>query len=1290
MDNFVRKYALSKTLRFELKPIGETADKINDFKNQAIASIVKQDKQRAEDYKDIKRIIDDYHRYFIEKVLGQEILTDNDIQNAFDSYVAFKGSKDDTKKKQYQAIQKILREKIAKVFKDQFDKYSLFGKELLNEKGSGQNKTKPILWQWLKQQLDNNKVSQQDFEKAEMLIKNFDKFSTYFKGFNENRQNIYSAKEQQTAISYRIVHENMVKHFNNILNFQSIQNSENLSGLKEQLKDYKNIFVPATFKACLSQTGINSYNEKIGHKADDINAKGINQLINEYCQKNSTKDKKVKLPKMAIFYKQILSDVEGKFRIDAFENDRQMLETINEFYIDIRDELEGVKICLGQYLTADNLGKIHIKKDSLTDISQKIWGNWGFINEVLEKYADEVLNLGKNKKEKWWKHEAFSIDDIQKALDNYFDGSDEKAERKTVARYFADFRVNNEDKNEDGDLITRIENAYQQAIEILSLDNLDKDRREPVNGKEGGKGFLQIEKIKIFLDSIMAVVQFARPLYLVKSGKMIEIDGEKYSDFYDTFDYLYKNISAVIGIYNKTRNYVTKKPYVTDKFKINFENSTLLDGWDVNKETDNTSVLLFKDGRYYLGVMQKYANNIFNYRIEPDESAAKRKTKDQLRQRVIADVTDAYYEKMVYKLLPEPSKMLPKVIFADTNIEYYNPSDKILEIREKGLHKKNANNPAAMNQWIDFLKESIKKHPEWNEYFYFKFSPTESYRDSSQFYKEVEEQGYHLSFDKIKASYIDEKIKAGELYLFEISSKDFSSYSKGRPNLHTSYWKLLFSKENLDDLVLKLNGQAEIFFRPASLEKSQTAVHKAKHPIDNKNPLNPKKHSTFDYDITKDRRFTADKFFFHCPITLNFRAASIAGRFNDDVNEYLKNNPDINIIGIDRGERHLLYYSIIDQKGNIKEQGSFNAVTNSYTSNGKNIDVKTDYHNLLDEKEKHRDSARKSWSTIENIKELKSGYLSHIVHKIASLMIEKNAIVVLEDLNFGFKRGRFKVEKQVYQKFEKALIDKLNYLVFKNNKSGEAGHYLSAYQFTAPFESFQKLGKQSGFLFYIWPQHTSKIDPVTGFVNLLNTSYASVNKSQELFSKFDSIVFNAQKDYFEFSFDYANFTDKAGKKKNWTICTAGKERYRYNPKTKEYNCYNVTEELKKLFGKYDIDYSNGDNLVNSISNSDKTEFFKGKDDEKGLLFLLGLTLQLRHIYKSGQEEKDFILSPVADKDGNFFDSRKAKDNQPKDADGNGAFNIARKGLIVLKQINENGKPETIKNTDWFDFAQGNK
>ena len=54
-------------------------------------------------------------------------------------------------------------------------------------------------------------------------------------------------------------------------------------------------------------------------------------------------------------------------------------------------------------------------------------------------------------------------------------------------------------------------------------------------------------------------------------------------------------------------------------------------------------------------------------------------------------------------------------------------------------------------------------------------------------------------------------------------------------------------------------------------------------------------------------------------------------------------------------------------------------------------------------------------------------------------MVENNAIVVMEELNPGFKRERFAIERQVYQKFENMLIEKLSYLVFKDKKVSEPG-----------------------------------------------------------------------------------------------------------------------------------------------------------------------------------------------------------------------------------------------------------
>lgn len=140
---------------------------------------------------------------------------------------------------------------------------------------------------------------------------------------------------------------------------------------------------------------------------------------------------------------------------------------------------------------------------------------------------------------------------------------------------------------------------------------------------------------------------------------------------------------------------------------------------------------------------------------------------------------------------------------------------------------------------------------------------------------------------------------------------------------------------------------------------------------------------------------------FHVPITMNFKSSG-SENINQDVKAYLRHADDMHIIGIDRGERHLLYLVVIDLQGNIKEQFSLNEIVNDYNGNT----YHTNYHDLLDVREDERLKARQSWQTIENIKELKEGYLSQVIHKITQLMVRYHAIVVLEDLSKGFMRSR--------------------------------------------------------------------------------------------------------------------------------------------------------------------------------------------------------------------------------------------------------------------------------------------
>ncbi|MBW6442211.1 type V CRISPR-associated protein Cas12a/Cpf1 [Patescibacteria group bacterium] len=1270
-SEFTNKYSLSKTLRFELKPVGKTLENIEK------KGLISQDEKKAESYKKMKKTIDSLHRDFIEETMSQVKLTK--LKAFAELYnVSPERKKEDVFKKEFEKVQAYLRKEIAEGFKtgkaeESFSKIDK--KELITE----------LLPDWISR---HNK-------KDIYFDDKFKTFTTYFRGFHENRKNMYTEKKQATAISYRLIHENLPKFMDNIKIFEKIKSIPELYGkcvvLYKEIGEYLNIknideaFKLDYYNRVLTQKQIVVYNLIISGRTieeDQKKIQGLNEYINLYNQK---KDKKDRIPKLKKLYKQILSDRESiSFLPESFKDDpektasQKVLNAIGEYYqnnlVDFhpndKDETENVLKKIKELLASlkdYNLEKVYISNDrTLSDISKNIFGDWNIIKSALEFTFLKTPKIGKRglsikqkiAKEKQLKQSHFSIAEIESALLKYKSEveilKDLQEDTKPVTNYFhTHFKVEKKkDGNKGFDLITNIETKYLSIKDILNIE-YPKDKKLNQDKKV-------IDNIKTFLDSMMELLHFVKPLSLPNDSPL-----EKDEMFYGQFQIWYDQLRLLIPLYNKVRNYATQKPYCTEKFKLNFENSTLLAGWDLNKEVDNTSVLFHKKGLYYLGVMDKKHNKIF--KNIPDASPG-----------------ELVYEKMVYKLLPGANKMLPKVFFSNSRIKEFAPPEELKKKYKAETHKKGDKfNVEDCHNLIDFFKKSIAKHEDWR-HFGFQFSDTSSYEDLSEFYREVEHQGYKITFQNVPESYINRLVDEGKLFLFKIWNKDFSKYSKGNPNLHTMYWKALFKPENLKNKVYKLNGQAEMFYRRSSISNENKVVHKAKESIKNKNPSATKKESIFEYNIIKNKRYTVDKFQFHVPITLNFKAKG-NGSINASVLEYLKNNPKVKIIGLDRGERNLIYLTLIDQKGNIEEQYSFNDIINEHKGNT----YRTKYRDLLDKREDERAKARENWETIEAIKELKEGYISQVIHKINQMMVKHNAIVVMEDLNFGFKRGRFKVEKQIYQKLEKKLIDKLNYLVFKDKAENEIGGLYNALQLTNKFVSFQKLGKQSGFLFYVPSWYTSKIDPTTGFVNLFKIKYENLEKARSFFDNFEDIRYNTTKNYFEFEVkEYSTFNSKAsGTRQDWTLCTYGEriKTFRNPEKNNQWDNKEIvlSEEFKNLFQSYKVDYKT--DLKKQIVSQTEKIFFER------LLDLFKYTVQMRN--SKIQSEVDYLISPVMNKKGEFYDSRNAGKELPQDADANGAYHIAKKGLWVLKQISshkENWKSLklSISNKEWLKFVQG--
>ncbi len=1225
INSFTNCYPISKTLRFSLLPIGKTEENFNN------KLLLETDKKRAEEYKTVKKLIDRYHKFFIEQVLSGIYL--EDVKEYASLY--YKSIKTDNDVSIIEELESKMRKAIAKAFTSNKNFNSLFGKEIIQT----------ILPEFLS--------SDTEIESVKM----FHNFTTYFTGFHENRKNMYTSEPQTTAISFRCINDNLPKFLDNALSSKKIlanlseevQNRLNDECLKLNGVFLKDIFDTDFFSLVLSQSGIDKYNSIIGGYTTDngIKVQGINEYINLYNQQVAKTDKSKRLPLLKVLYKQILSDKESiSFIPESFNSDNEVIESIRTFFnSDILEEIKKIPELFDQIESYNHKG-IFVKSGlPVTELSNFVFGDWSAVSRAwnLEYEEKHPLKNIKNpdkyyeeQRNEYKKIKSFSVFELQRL------GDITKSENTlgNIPKYY---------KETIKEKVENILDKYDIATMLLNQNY------EENNDKKLSKNDNAISVIKELLDSVKELEKLMKPL--LGTGK--EVKDEL---FYGEFLPKYDSVAEIDKLYDKVRNYITKKPYSTDKIKLNFDNPQLLGGWDKNKERDYRTVILRKNEKYFLAIMDKCNSKAFINIPKSDEQE--------------------YYEKIEYKLLPGPNKMLPKVFFAASNIDTFAPDKSILEIRAKESFKKGANfSLDDCHKFIDFFKKSIEKHPDWSQ-FGFEFSPTDSYKDISEFYNEVKSQGYSIKFASVPESYINGLVDKGDLYLFQIYNKDFSEYSHGKKNLHTMYFEMLFNEDNLKNVVYQLNGGAEMFYREASIRKNERVIHPANQPVKNKNISNSKKESVFEYDIVKDKRYTKRQFSLHLPITLNFKADGKA-YLNNDVRKVLKDSPDNYVIGIDRGERNLLYISVVNGKGEIVEQKSLNEII---SGNGYSVD----YHDLLDKKEKERESARVNWGTIENIKELKEGYLSQVVHEICNLVLKYDAIVAMEDLNFGFKKGRFSVEKQVYQKFENMLITKLNYLVDKNISADQNGGLLNAYQLTNKVDGVSK-GRQNGFIFYVPAWLTSKIDPVTGFADLIRPKYTSVNESVKFIENIDDIRYNEAENIFEFDIDYSKFPKtNASYIKKWTICSNKDRIITFRNKDKNDSWDNktivLTEEFKTLFEKFNIDYKNV-NIKDAILKQTTKEFY-----EK-FIRLIGTTMQMRNS-ETGNVEVDYLISPVKDKNGEFYDSRNHKNHTlPENADANGAYNIARKALwaiSVLKDTEDDMLQKanlSISNADWLEFVQ---
>jgi hypothetical protein len=1296
--DFTNLYELSKTLRFELRPVGKTEDFLKE------REVFGKDEEVARKYEAIKPLFDGLHRKFVAEALRPERIDAGALRDLAAAYEAYKSDPDRRGKKAVEklgAVKERLWKNLAEAFVETAEewrkrypdcKLKSPGAEILTDEGI----------------LD---VLAGEYPEQQALFASFQGFFTYFGGFNETRENFYKTDGTATAVVTRVV-DNLMTFLDNAEVFAaSYADKAEALGLSEGTEAK---FVVDSYPECALQKGIERYNKLVGELNKDM------KEMRDKAQSKLGKDfKKSDFPLLRTLHNQILGERDKAVPFKVIESEAEAKAYLYEAIALTKDRYAVLRRMVGDLAAGkfrDSLSGIYLNNRAVNTISRR----WLKAGEDFERQLPQ--KGAKSKEETVRVADVVSFADIAVALEAMTSG-DDKAELFRE-RYF---EGDKEAKPPVPPLVvmpagaTQIEkfiavlgheleqlftnreydDSQGQRVVVKGYDETVTDLEAALADIGGTKDIAAKEKAKAYLDAALGVFQMGK-YFSWEVGKKWERPTAVEAEFYNLYEDAYAKDFFFPKYYDAFRNYFSRKPGDDEnKVKLNFGKGNLLSGWQESPEGNAQfhGYILRRASNYYLGI------------------TTNPRYLDRKMHGLDAVDLDVAYEKL------EPFQLSwGKNIVGGQVYGSFTKS-------RTGVKTSYKEDQARMSprEHVELIKDLIRekylgRYPDLQPLI---DGDYESPKEMQKHYDEIEVVG--MTFKPIDSAWVDRqefevKGKRHLLYLFEIHNKDMNLAAKGggvkigKKNTHTMYWDSLFSVENLEKLRFKLGANAEVFRRPNKKEELNQAANKDGDKLwnDDGSP------------VLEHRRYSEDKLFLHLPILINRGAyKAFAGTHNKMVRRYLSQRRGQRVIGIDRGEKHLLYYSVVDENGNILEQGSLNTIGG------------IDYQAKLVECERQRREDRKNWEPARRIKDLKKGYVSHAVHAVCELIRKHEAIVVLEDLNMRFKEIRGGIERSVYQQFERALISKLGYLVFKDKRPSEPGGVMRGYQLTAPFESFEKLGKQSGFLFYTQAEYTSVTDPVTGF---RKNAYIRATKREDIrkvFTEKVRIGWDDERQSFWFAYDAADFSEQTGKRgAKAKVVPDGREWKLYAdvPRIKrfksggrwKYGYANPNAMLKELFAVWKLEGMEAD-AADFLAGAAADEQLSGEREFDGrkrdfwssLAYIFGLIQQLRNSRPaeySGEgttrrlvtPEADFIASPVApffctaaEVDGRSvpanmagLEKRIVGADQDRimaefNGDANGAYNIARKGLLLLEKNRLNpDKPDLyIGKEDWDAFVQ---
>ena len=1326
--DFTNKYSLTKTLRFELKRafLNDNGEFYTD-KNKNTESwqkIVDEQIKINEARTLIKPLIDALHRKLIEEflesfALDKDRLTVNEHGNIFSVYEVYerlkKGDAQEKKKK------RVLLKKIEKQLADYFTKEltKFYSDTLVGVKIDKKGKKKEF--NLSKENLVKGEslfylmltaVGHEDFRVFVDLkshVEVYNGLTGALKDLAENRRHYYGNQLKHGQYATRYFKDNLEIYLQNKFLFEE-KIKKHLSEFADLSED-EEIFNLANYGKFITDKGIEEYNEKISQ---------INSELNQVVQENSNLKKE--LPrKLSTLFSSIGSEKEQKFEsVDSLQELVELADALRETISKtIETQKEFYKNFFSYTENDEDLEKIYIKKNNITKISQEILADWRALSGAYTK-SDKLKSL-KDIKEyieqirpRALGHGSFKWED--------FKGAWEQNELALLegGEAFTEIKVG-DSKKKNFEKVEELEERFTKATERLSQFNSLEEAKN-ILGQEYEN---VITNIKNYLDRVIAIIRRARVFTTInKSLELLDSINEeqKHQEFYEALDLLLRGngleIREIDKAYNKIRNFLRKEDKNPEELRI-YYSSAFLEGWDVNKVGDKLGFFV-KDAEnnVYLAVSRvAYQGEIGKFVKKAYQDSAECSSGFCIA--LVKTMGDPGKDITTYFRIDD--KVVRKVKDIDFTREKYWDSEIYQMYKEvadnydgKGFSPRYWTKEVAgeekLNKFIKYFANLAKEY-QW-ENNKLQLNLKDSYDSWQEFVEDIKKQAYIFKWHAIEEDTIKDWLENEKIFLFKICNKDLCSNAgknTGKWNAHTIIFKELFDDKNIERACIptRLGANAKIFVRSA---KEQERLVESK---DKEGQLLKREDGSQEYE---HHRYAETKFILHIPVFLNQCADGINNKleFNKEINYLVRSTDNLQIVGIDRGEKHLLYKSAINEEGVL--------VTESESLN--KIDG-VNYKKILKEAERQMDENTKKWLTVGNIKSKKEGYLSKVMGILSKDVVNNNSIIVLEDLNFGFARkrgGQFKAS--VYQQFQAKLLSKLGFLIDKDRFLEKNGNKYqlkeevkgkiseNAPQLTESDTeiAFSDLKGQHGIVFFVNPAHTSTTCPKCGwFKEVNNVHYSGIKNTAKEYNK-NNFKISKKDSYFEIEYKVEHDTGvkedgkkKTIKKEYTRKITTNVDRWYFDRANSTY--YYISSEdlnrfLEKLFttGFEENEFAfftsktEGFGLENLEGDLFEKIYSKQENETnwKAFVFAINRVFAIRNSVSEKYAEED----NVSEKEQDFahcpecgFDTR--KDNEIKDGDALGAYNIARKGQMVLQRIKEN--PENpnlnISKYDWMEFTK---